>query len=125
MKTRDFLPFSAGPPQGKNGPLGGQQAEGAAWGLPLSTAVLAAALAGCAGTPAQPPRPPGECDAGPAHIALGRTITPGVREEARKASGAEIVRVLTPGEVITMEYNPKRLNLQLNRDNVVARATCG
>ncbi|VFR88679.1 hypothetical protein ISE1_1511 [plant metagenome] len=28
-------PFAAGPPQGKRRPLGGQQAEGAAWGSPF------------------------------------------------------------------------------------------
>jgi len=86
--------------------------------------VLAAALAGCA-SPEPPPRPAGECDAGPAHTVVGRRLTPELQEEARAISGAEIVRTLVPGQVITMEFNPRRLNLQLNRDYVVTRATCG
>jgi len=91
----------------------------------LPAAALAAVLAGCAGGTPTPARPAGECDAGPAHTVIGRTLTPALQEEARKASGAETVRALAPGQVITMEYNSRRLTLQLNRDNVVTRATCG
>lgn len=68
---------------------------------------------------------PQSCDAGPAHTVFGRSMTPALEQEALQVTGARTVRLLRPGQVITKEYDPERLNLQLNSDNVAVRAYCG
>lgn len=35
------------------------------------------------------------------------------------------VRIIRPGDVITMEYNPKRLNLVVDGDGTITRVYCG
>lgn len=68
---------------------------------------------------------PQSCDAGPAHAVFGRSMMPALEQEALQVTGARTVRLLRPGQVITREYDPERLNLQLNSDNVAVRAYCG
>jgi hypothetical protein len=40
-------------------------------------------------------------------------------------SGAQTLRVVRYGEVVTMEYNANRLTVQLDQQNRVATARCG
>ncbi|QFT82648.1 Peptidase inhibitor I78 family protein [Roseovarius sp. THAF27] len=35
------------------------------------------------------------------------------------------VRIIPPGGIVTMEYNPKRLNVDLDSDNTIVRFWCG
>lgn len=103
--------------------------------LPFATA-LVLALTACA-TPADPatPSPPpteqppppvqGACNAEAAQAFVGQVATPDVVEKARVAAGAEMARVLKPGQVVTMEYRSGRLNLDVNEGNVVTGARCG
>ncbi|SHI18853.1 I78 family peptidase inhibitor [Pollutimonas bauzanensis] len=92
----------------------------------LASAALLAGLAACAAPDTNAPAvAAGACNAEPAHVVFGRSITPALEQEALQATGAQTVRVLRPGQVITREYMAGRLNLQLNSDNVVVRANCG
>jgi len=73
--------------------------------------------------PAAPPA--GVCNAQGAQFAVGKTAAASVVEEARQRSGAYMARVLRPGQMVTMEFNAQRLNLDVNASGVVTRVRCG
>jgi len=93
----------------------------------------ALALLGCT-TPAPPPAASGPAPAAPAagicntqgaQFAVGKAAGAGLVEEARQRSGAYMARVLRPNQVVTMEFNAQRLNLDVDAAGVVLRARCG
>ena len=90
---------------------------------------LALSLSACMTTPPPPgdPMPPmtGSCNAEAASAAIGMAATPDVVERARVDAGAERARVLTPGQVVTMEFLAGRLNVNVNERNAVVGLTCG
>lgn len=96
---------------------------------------IAAALTGCAGygqtpTPAgnaPAPRPDagGLCNAQPAQAVVGQASTASVMESARARSGAEMARILRPGQMITKEFNAQRLNLQVDEAGRIISVYCG
>lgn len=65
------------------------------------------------------------CDADPAQVLVGKTFSESVEEQARSLSGSKFVRPLRPGQVITMEYNPERINLRLDESDVITTVGCG
>lgn len=67
----------------------------------------------------------GTCDAKAAQSLVGRVATADIAEQARAASGANGVRVLKPGQMVTMEYRAGRLNLDVDKDNVITAVRCG
>lgn len=89
--------------------------------------VLAAA---CAQPPSDAPPPPqivqpGPCQAAPAQFAVGRAFDAGLGEQARLRAGATRLRVLRPGQMVTMEFDEMRLNLDLDASDRVVQARCG
>ena len=92
-----------------------------------------ALLAGCAapgGAPPtrpnpMPPPPSSVCNAQGAQFAVGMTPGTSVVEEARQRSGSYMARVLRPGQVVTMEFNAQRLNLDLDAAGVIRAVRCG
>ena len=72
-----------------------------------------------------PPPPPTQCDAGGAGWAQGEHATDQLVERARLASGAETVRIVRPDEAYTMEFNPDRLNLEVDETDRVIEVRCG
>ena len=48
-----------------------------------------------------------------------------VVEQARLASGAQVARVLKPGQMVTMEYREGRLNIDVDANNVITNLRCG
>lgn len=94
------------------------------------------ALAACGASPDQqqgpfsqaPPPPPaasGTCNADGAAAAVGHAYGEAVAEEARKNSGARVVRALRPGQAVTLEFSSERLTLDLDGAGRVTRARCG
>ena len=67
----------------------------------------------------------GECIAGGAQFAIGRTADATLVEQARQRSGARMARVLRPGQVVTMEFSSQRLTLDVDAGDLVTRARCG
>jgi hypothetical protein len=65
------------------------------------------------------------CNASAASFAIGQTATPQMIELARQASGATIVRTLSPGQPITLEYRPDRLNIEINFLRRIVGLSCG
>ena len=48
-----------------------------------------------------------------------------VAATARKAAGARAVRVIGPGDAVTMDFRDDRLNLEIDADGKIVRARCG
>ncbi|MEO6104631.1 MAG: I78 family peptidase inhibitor [Pseudoxanthomonas sp.] len=101
----------------------------------IATAILSLALSACvqapvSGTAAAPsehvsdPTASIRCDASKANAAIGQLSSSYVLEAARKAAGAEIVRTLPQGQLITKEFRVGRLNLVLDREGRIASANC-
>ena len=107
----------------------------------LSALAFALGLAGC-GTfgwfpPVAPERPP----AGTCHIdrllklvgrpadhlsrLVGRPATPELGAEAQRLSGAARLRFIRPGDMVTMEIDPQRLNIHLDAQDRVDHFVCG
>jgi hypothetical protein len=65
------------------------------------------------------------CNAAPAQFAVGRTIDAALESDARARAGARLSRVLKPNQVVTMEFNAERLNLNVDDAGRVTRVSCG
>ncbi|HGY9625380.1 I78 family peptidase inhibitor [Pseudomonas juntendi] len=100
----------------------------------LATLLAAAVLAGCSTggssgggdkAPTTPADNGGRCEASAADFTLGKQATPELLEQARKASGSQLARILKPHDVITLEYRSERLNLNVDDKGVVTRVNCG
>jgi len=46
-------------------------------------------------------------------------------DKARIAADADAVRLIRPGQAVSMEYRAERLNLKLDDKGLVTAATCG
>lgn len=108
-----------------------------------SALVLAALLAGCssngdspstegasvatgsASAPAATPAADGRCDANAVQAYVGKQASAAIIEEARRAAGAEVARALRPHDAVTMDYNPRRLNIDVDDTLVIKRLSCG
>ncbi|CAM3554012.1 Peptidase inhibitor I78 family protein [Bordetella sputigena] len=66
-----------------------------------------------------------DCDAQPVQNLIGTKLTPSVEAQIRQASTSSKTRVLKPGEVMTMEYDPKRINLILDQQGALTALRCG
>lgn len=96
----------------------------------LFALTLALGLAGC-GTigwfpPVAPEQPPdGTCHTDRLSRLVGRAATPELGAEAQRSSGALRLRVIRPGDMVTMDLSPQRLNIHLDANNHVDHFACG
>ena len=90
-------------------------------------ALLALALAACA--PAQSPGSStpaaGPCDAAALARMAGRVWSDTLRAEVLRLSGARTVRVIRPGDMVTMDFRGDRLNIRLTGHGSIERFACG
>ncbi|MGE8119896.1 I78 family peptidase inhibitor [Pseudomonas fulva] len=99
----------------------------------LATLAVAAVLAGCStggdSSGGQVPEVPagndGRCQASGADFAVGKMGSAELLEQARKASGSQMARILKPHDVVTLEYRSERLNLNVDEQGRVTRVNCG
>lgn len=98
----------------------------------LATAAL---MVGCA-SQGQPPASPsgpaataqapgGLCNAQPAQQVVGQNSTASVVESARARSGAQMARILRPGQITTKEFDAQRLNLEVDANGRILAVRCG
>ena len=92
--------------------------------LALPIALSACAAGPAVSTPTSTP-PSGACNAAPAQFAMGHNTNAALEEEARTRAGAKTVRVLKPGQMVTMEFNAERLSLTVDGVGRVTRVSCG
>ncbi|MCY1429476.1 Peptidase inhibitor I78 family protein [compost metagenome] len=106
--------------------------------ISLSLALAGLLLAGCSSTdkptasaPAAAEEtssaaaPSGTCDSAAVASLVGKTANVALVEQAKRQSGAETARVLRPHDVMTMDYNSRRLNIDVDETDVVKQFTCG
>ena len=67
----------------------------------------------------------GTCSTSNAQFMLGKTVDQRLAEEARLRAGARVVRVLRPGQLATLEFNPARLNVRVDASGQIASVDCG
>lgn len=93
--------------------------------LPLT--ILALSIAACSTVP--PPgaveQVTGSCNAEAARWAIGKAATPEVVEDARLGSQSRDVRVIEPGQAVTMDYRHDRLNIDVNERGAITGVRCG
>lgn len=79
--------------------------------------------------PAPPPQPvppvSGSCDATKAQVVVGMRASSDVLDRARVEAGASSARFVRPDDRLTMEFLPSRLNVHLDRQDLIVGATCG
>lgn len=75
--------------------------------------------------PVEPEIVAGACDDSQAQWAVGKTVTDADVEQARKDAGAESARTIGPDQMVTMDFNDKRLNLDTDAKGVVTAVRCG
>ncbi|HEV8694741.1 MAG TPA: I78 family peptidase inhibitor [Lysobacter sp.] len=75
--------------------------------------------------PAAAAQPEQGCNADAARSVVGQLASEQVVEQARTAAGAELVRTLKPGQMVTMEYNASRLNIDVDANNTITNVRCG
>lgn len=93
----------------------------------MTRLLLAAAscLAACAPITAGAQGHEVECNAEPALPLIGRTATPEVQHQALKLAGAELLRLLRPGDSATADYQTGRLNIIVDDANRISDLRCG
>ena len=67
----------------------------------------------------------GGCNANAARWAIGKVAGADVVAKARSDAGTQIVRVLKPGQMVTMEYHASRLNIDVDDRNIITNVRCG
>ena len=95
----------------------------------LANLAVIALLAGCSssGSSKDPAQQAGqrECNVDKLQDLVGQTINVTLVEQVQQQAGAEQVRVLAPRAPATMDYNPQRLNIDIDDAEVILRLSCG
>jgi hypothetical protein len=92
---------------------------------PASPPAGAASQAPDAAAATDPSASQDQCQGEPAQYAVGSAYTPEVGEKLRELSRSTVVRVLHPGEVVTMEFRSDRLSITVDANDVITQVTCG
>lgn len=69
--------------------------------------------------------PPRECRNMALGQFVGREMTPRLHTRLRRASGARDVRVVRPGEAVTMDFRADRLTVYVGPRGRIDRLSCG
>ena len=89
--------------------------------LPLAACTIATSDATADG----PPRVPASCSSSALSQFIGQPASQDLGQRMLRASGARIIRWVPKGGVITMDFSPERLTVQLDGSNRVESANCG
>jgi hypothetical protein len=65
------------------------------------------------------------CDAEDVQAWIGHPFPADGAEQARKTTGSAVVRVVRPGEAVTMDFRADRLTIALDAAGKVLSARCG
>ena len=73
---------------------------------------------------ANPPAMEG-CDVSDVKELVGQAYTEALVQRAKDMTGAAVVRIVRPGEAVTMDFRADRLTLELDAEGRVVAARCG
>lgn len=68
---------------------------------------------------------PARCQAAGAQSVLGKTVEARVVSEAILGAGALRSRIIRPGDAVTMDVDPLRLNVEVDAGGRITRLRCG
>ncbi len=67
-----------------------------------------------------------QCDADAAQSYIGQDASEATVAQAKAAAGATgALRVIKPGQAVTMDFRADRLNVEVDDGNAIVRITCG
>ena len=93
--------------------------------LPLAIVLLSMVACTTMPPPGAAPLPGAMCNADAASWAVGRAPTADVVERARVESNSASVRVIRPGDAVTMDFRGDRLNITVNDRDAIIGLKCG
>jgi len=97
--------------------------------IPAVLAVAAALMAGCqfstTATPNTAGQPSARCDSKAVRHLVGQIATPELLDQAKDQAGARTARILRPDDIVTLEYNSQRLNINTDSAMKIERINCG
>ncbi|MGM0537149.1 MAG: I78 family peptidase inhibitor [Pseudomonadota bacterium] len=101
----------------------------------IAPALMGLLLAGCTGTgtapaPDRAPPPPrieaeDACGAERVQEYLGRQYSEALEASIRTESEAAAMRVIRPGEAVTLDFRADRLNVRLDDEDRISEIDCG
>lgn len=96
-------------------------------GLPAALACVMLGLAACASQMPPPANVPIQtlCVAGAGAWAIGRAATEQTVEQVRLDTRSSALRVIHPGDAVTMDYRGDRVNVKVNERNAIIGVACG
>jgi Peptidase inhibitor I78 family len=65
------------------------------------------------------------CDVSAVKNAVGKPFTDSLAAELKKKIGANIIRLIPPGAVVTMDYRGDRLNISYDEHKFITDISCG
>lgn len=68
---------------------------------------------------------PGTCDGQAVQNLVGQQYSESLDSDIQSGAGANQIRVLKPGQVMTMEYNPGRVNVIIEDNGAISAIRCG
>lgn len=92
---------------------------------------LALLLAACSsiqpdpGAPGRAGAAAGACHAEAVAWAVGQPADEAVMARVWRESGAGLIRPIGPGQVVTRDFRPDRVNVEIDANNTITRITCG
>ncbi|WXL24718.1 I78 family peptidase inhibitor [Ectopseudomonas mendocina] len=87
----------------------------------LTGLTLLALLAGCSSAPTDST----QCNVEHLQKMRGKQIDGNLVDELQQDANASTVRVLAPGDRSTRDFNPQRLNIDIDENEVIVRLSCG
>ena len=89
------------------------------------TPLAACTVATSNATADNPPAAPAICRSDALSQFIGQPASQQLGVRMLRASGARVIRWVPKGGVVTMEFSPERLTVQLDGSNRVESASCG
>ncbi|WP_028916255.1 I78 family peptidase inhibitor [Pseudoxanthomonas sp. J35] len=95
--------------------------------LLLATGLVAAcsSLQPDPGAPGRAGTAAGACQADPVAWAVGQPANEEVMRRVWRESGAGLVRPIGPGQAVTRDFRRDRLNVHIDRSNIITAVDCG
>lgn len=90
-----------------------------------STAVLGLAACATPPTPSMPAAGTFQCVAEPGAWAIGEPVGDELVAKVQADTHSRAVRVIRPGQAVTMDFRGDRVNVMLDGHDKVERVTCG
>ncbi|KAF1708544.1 hypothetical protein CSC70_12935 [Pseudoxanthomonas kalamensis DSM 18571] len=97
----------------------------------LLCCLAATVLAACSSVQPAPGKPDeraaasGECTAEPVQWAIGQPASQEVMGKVWRESHGGLIRPIAPNQAVTQDYRADRVNVVVDKDNVITRIYCG